>query len=162
MPFKVSKSICTEKVMITVMFSKNRIFHIDMMKKGQSFNTEYFINNVLEPTIDEFRKTSKKKKLKLHLDNCRVHNSKKSNEWYNKNGVVRVPHPPYSPDIAPSDFFLFGFIKDKLRGKKFTSPDDLLEAITEILGQISKEDRKRVFSCWIDRCKAVIELKGSY
>lgn len=161
-PFRVSKSICTEKVMITVMFSKNRIFHIDMMKKGQSFNTEYFINNVLEPTIDEFRKTSKKKKLKLHLDNCRVHNSKKSNEWYNKNGVVRVPHPLYSPDLAPSDYFLFGYLKEKLAGLSFTSPEELFDAITEILHEIPSDIMNKVFESWIKRCDEIINNNGEY
>lgn len=38
--------------MITVMFSKNSVFHIDMMLKCQSFNTYYFINSVFKPTVD--------------------------------------------------------------------------------------------------------------
>lgn len=157
--------ISIEKVMVTIIWGINGFHIIDMMPKGNKYNSEYFIENILTPLFNmkqQIWSQTTKRKLWLHLDNSQVLNSSACNEKYDQFGFKRVPHPPYSPDIAPSDFFLFGFIKDKLRGKKFTSPDDLLEAITEILGQISKEDRKRVFSCWIDRCKAVIEHKGSY
>jgi hypothetical protein len=38
--------------------------------------------------------------------------------------LVSSPHPPYSPDLAPSDFYLFGKVKNLLTGKKFASADD--------------------------------------
>ena len=55
------------------------------------------------------------RKIWLHLDNCKVHNSKKTSEAIEQFGFKRAPHPPYSPDIAPSDFFLFGYTKTKLK-----------------------------------------------
>jgi hypothetical protein len=41
----------------------------------------------------------------MHLDNAHPHNSKKSNECITEFCTRRVPHPAYSPDRAPSDFF---------------------------------------------------------
>lgn len=161
-PVRVSKGIHTEKVMITVMFSKNRVWHIDMLERGQSFNTNYFIEHVLEPMNYEFRKTSNGEKMKLHLDNCRVHNSKKSNEWYMKNDVVRVAHPPYSPDLAPSDYFLFGYVKNKLSGQLFNSPDHLFDTITDIIVSIPRYTMNKVFDSWIKRCDEIIQSNGEY
>jgi hypothetical protein len=43
--------------------------------------------------------------------------------------VKLVPHPPYSQNLAPSEFFLLGYIKQKIAGQEFVSLDDLLEAI---------------------------------
>ena len=65
------------------------------------------------------------KKIWLHLDNSRVHNSKVTLSITEKYGFKRAPHPAYSPDIAPSDSFLFGYIKGKLKGCLLKSLDDL-------------------------------------
>ena len=74
-------------------------------------------------------------------------------------GFKRAPHPAYSPDIAPSDFFLFGYMKEMLKGSSFKSLDDLKERIHEILSKISREIRLSVFEKWIQRCETVIEQK---
>jgi hypothetical protein len=45
----------------------------------------------------------------------------------NENSLVTVPHPPYSPDLAPSDFWLSGHIKASLAGRVFNDVSELLE-----------------------------------
>ena len=69
------------------------------------------------------------KKIWLHLDNFRVHNSKVTFAITEKYGFKRAPHPAYSPDIAPSYFCLFGYMKEKLKGCSLKSLDDLKEKI---------------------------------
>jgi hypothetical protein len=46
-----------------------------------------------------------------------------------------LPHPSYSPDLAPSDYHLFGFVKDQLRGQRFESR----EAIQKVVRQSSDD-----------------------
>ena len=70
-----------------------------------------------------------KEKIWLYLDNCRVHNSKNTSEAIDHFGFKRAPHTLYSPDIPPSDFFLFGHTKTKLKGHYFESADDLINEI---------------------------------
>jgi hypothetical protein len=50
-----------------------------------------------------------------------------------------VPHPAYSPDLAPSDFFLFGYLKSKLQGIVVRSRPEFFSAIGEIFDEILKE-----------------------
>jgi transposase len=52
----------------------------------------------------------------LHHDNAFAHMSLKTTEFVTNNNMVIVPHPPYSPDLAPCDFFLFPKLKMKLKG----------------------------------------------
>lgn len=59
-PVRVSKAIHTQKVMITIMFTKNNLLLVDLLPQGQSFNSDYFILNVLTPTLIEFRKNYKR------------------------------------------------------------------------------------------------------
>jgi hypothetical protein len=49
-----------------------------------------------------------------------------------------APHPPYSPDRAPSDFYLFGYVKRRLAGLSFENGDHLLAAVEGVLEGIEK------------------------
>ena len=44
-----------------------------------------------------------------------------------------LPHPPYSPDLAPSDFYLFPSLKTKLRGRNFESNKGVIDAVDDYL-----------------------------
>jgi transposase len=51
-------------------------------------------------------------------------------------GFILVPQPPYSPDLAPCDFFLFGYLKQHLEGKHFTREDSVIAAVREVFDKI--------------------------
>jgi hypothetical protein len=57
----------------------------------------------------------------------------------------QAPHPPYSADLAPSDFFLFGYVKEKLIGYRAETPFELLVRIRVIMAKISRETLNAVF-----------------
>jgi histone-lysine N-methyltransferase SETMAR len=44
-----------------------------------------------------------------------------------------LKHPPYSPDLAPSDFHLFGPMKEHFRGQKYADADEEMEAVQSCL-----------------------------
>jgi hypothetical protein len=49
-----------------------------------------------------------------------------------------APHPPYSPDLAPLDFYLFGDVKRCLAGVSFEDADQLLVTVEGVLEGIEK------------------------
>jgi hypothetical protein len=49
--------------------------------------------------------------------------------FFVENQIVHIPHPCYSPDLAPSDFWLFGHMKAGLAGQSFAEPEGLFEGI---------------------------------
>ena len=51
-------------------------------------------------------------------------------------GIKTVPHPPYSQDVAPCDFWLF----PKLRGCRYESIDEMKEAVTKVIDMLTQED----------------------
>jgi hypothetical protein len=71
-----------------------------------------------------------------------------------------VPHPPYSPDLAPSDFFLFVYLKEKLRRTPFALSRDPIFAIRQIGSEIPEMALKIVFTNWITRLSWVIMKRG--
>jgi histone-lysine N-methyltransferase SETMAR len=68
-------------------------------------------------------------KVLLHHSNVRPHTNLRTREAITKLQWTVLPHPLYSPDLAPSDYHLFGPLKDAIRGKRF---EDDEEVITEV------------------------------
>ena len=162
--FDASK-ICVEKVMLTVIWGVKGMHVINFLPKDQNLNSEYFIENILKPLHEQKERIwgeTNRKKLILHLDNCKVHNSKVTTKKYDEYGFRRSPHPPYSPDIAPSDFFLFGYTKEKLKSYHCKNLYDLQEATIQILNGISRKTLVSVFDEWLHRCYWVASNDGNY
>jgi hypothetical protein len=60
--------------------------------------------------------------------------------------IKRVAHPPFSPDIAPSDFFLFGWLKGELFSQPVSEINGLFEIVEEILNTLTPDTIARVFA----------------
>jgi hypothetical protein len=73
-----------------------------------------------------------------------------------------TPHPPYFPDLAPSDFCLFGYLKAKLRGSFFQTSDELLNTVRGLLYDSLPQMLLDVFHEWINRREQVIATEGDY
>lgn len=162
--FRVKKMISSEKLMISVFWNPNGIVLVDALPKGQKFNSEYYINNILKKLHESgggFPDTNGKK-LNVHADNARPHTSKMTIRYFETHGMKKVPHPAFSPDLAPSDFFLFGYVKLKLEGQSFTSRDELFSEVTQILNEIQPDVLKSAFLNWKERLQTIINNGGEY
>ena len=67
----------------------------------------------------------------LQQDNARVHTCKVAMDAVEQNGYELIPHPAYSPDLAPSDFFLIPNLKKDIRGCHFRSDKKVMMAVEE-------------------------------
>ncbi len=81
----------------------------------------------------------------LHDDNASCHTSDGTARFQQLNGIVRVPHPPYSPDLAPCEFFLFSHLKRQIRGVEFNSLQELTDHVDKLIGEIPREQWRAVF-----------------
>ena len=100
------------------------------------------------------------KKWKILHDNARPHVTKEVISFLSEQGISIIKHPPYSPDLAPCDFWLFDLIKNRL--DTHTSVESQKSAITKILKNISKNEYKKTFEKWIERMQLCIDNDGSY
>jgi histone-lysine N-methyltransferase SETMAR len=111
---------------------------IDFLSPHTKFNETYYVTNILCPFAVwrdiQVRKTDRK--LIIHSENARPHTDKKTLDFLELNGMDRAPHPPYSPDLAPCDFYIFGYIKQVLTGREFAERMGFLEAVMAILDAI--------------------------
>ncbi|UYV84976.1 SLC7A9 [Cordylochernes scorpioides] len=98
----------------------------------------------------------------LHHDNARPHTAHLVTRFLAKNGTEILPQPPYSPDIAPNDFFLFPKLEAVLKGKHFDTRNDIIEKSLLALKIIPKEAYKNCFDNWEKRWRWCVKERGDY
>jgi hypothetical protein len=57
-------------------------------------------------------------------DTANPRTAAESQQFMSPNGMVITAHLPYSPDLALSDFYLFGHVKGLLRGESFETGEN--------------------------------------
>ena len=73
-------------------------------------------------------------------------------------GIKTVPHPPYSPHLAPCDFCLF----PKLTGCRYETIEQMKEAVTKVLDTLTQEDFHGAFQKLLERYNKCIAAGGDY
>jgi hypothetical protein len=76
--------------------------------------------------------------------------------------MKQAPHPIYSPDLVPSDFFLFGYVKGKLMGHRAEIPSELFVRTRVILAEIARETLNAVFLKWMGQLQKCMQVDGEY
>jgi histone-lysine N-methyltransferase SETMAR len=139
--------------MVTIVWNASGFHVVKALSKWSKLNAQYYTNNILV-AISDWRRLSgrtQQGKLWLHADNARPHTARVSTDYITRNGMKRAPHPPYSPDLAPSDFFPFGYVKRKLMRYRAESESERRVRTRVILPEIQRELLNVVFSSgWTD------------
>ncbi|KAK8400109.1 hypothetical protein O3P69_003065 [Scylla paramamosain] len=69
---------------------------------------------------------------------------------------------PYSPDLAPCDFFLFPKLKEVMKGTRFDDADDIKKAVTTELRSIPQESFQQCMQAWQRRMDKCMRCQGDY
>ena len=106
------------KVMATVFWYAKGVIMLDFLPTRSTITGVYYANllDQLRTAIREKRRGKLSKGVLLQQDNARVHTCKVAMDAVERNGYELIPHPDYSPDLAPSDFFQFPNLKKDIRG----------------------------------------------
>jgi hypothetical protein len=116
MPERERSTIPSEKMMLTIEWNPTGCHVINGLGKGCKFNCTHCITEMLS-LPGEWRRNqvgASDQKLIAHADNAPRHTAGISLMFPDEKHIMKAPHPTYSPDLAPSDFFLFGHVKQLL------------------------------------------------
>jgi hypothetical protein len=97
------------------------------------------------------------RKWQLHHDNAPAHSSHLIQGFLAKNGIPHVRQVPYSPDMAPCDFWLFPRLKTPLKDSRFDSHEDIIQNMTAQLHTIPKQAFQNCFQRWKDGWAKCVE-----
>jgi histone-lysine N-methyltransferase SETMAR len=133
LPLKKAKSqLSPGKVMLSMFWDRRGIIMTDYAQKGGTITGEYY-RNLLRKLWGEIKKKRCRmlgKDVRLLHENALAHAMM---TLATSLGYEILPHPPYSPDLALRDFFLFPQLKKPLHGKRFQDDDDVISVVEDFL-----------------------------
>ena len=136
---------------------------LHQVPSGISINGIYYRDACLKSlvkTLREKRPSSTANHVKLHHDNARPHMNNVVFSYLQEEKIKVIPHPPYSPEIAPCDFWLFNRLKRNL--DEYPDAKSLAKALSKELNLIPIEEYQKTFKKWIVRMKLCIQHDEDY
>ncbi|GBP27465.1 Mariner Mos1 transposase [Eumeta japonica] len=160
--FKVQKSAL--KLMATIFWDSEGVLLIDYLPKGTIMNGQYYTNLLAQAreAVEQKRRGKLSRGVLFLQDNASVHTARVSRQALKDTGFSEIDHPPYSPDLAPSDYFLFSNLKKELRGRRFIDDNQMKMAVESHFDCKEKEYFLGGLKALYTRCEKCISLEGDY
>jgi len=161
-PKKARMSRSRVKIMITVFFDSRGIVHKLFVPQGQTVNHAFY-KDVLERLRKRVQRvrTDTADDWVLQHDNAPAHTALSIREFLAKKNIPVLPHPLYSPDLAPCDFYLFPKLKSKLKGH-FGTTENMQKIVTDELNTLTENDFQYCYDQWKKRWNHCVTSQGSY
>ena len=114
--------------MACVFWDAHGILFMDYLEKGKTINSAYYMVLLDRLSVEMKKKWPDMQKMKVlfRQDNALCHKSMKTIVKLNELSFELLLHPPYSQDLAPSDYWLFIDLKKMLQGKRFASNEEVI------------------------------------
>ncbi|UYV62568.1 hypothetical protein LAZ67_2001115 [Cordylochernes scorpioides] len=148
----------------SVLWDSEGVLLLDFLNKGQTITGNYYANLVkqLREAIKEKRRGMLSRKIVYHQDNAPSLRSLQAMAAIYDSGFELLPHAPYSPDLAPSDFHLFPHLKKSLAGIHFRSDEEVIDAVNPFFESLETSFFLEGITALEHRWKKCIDLKGNY
>ncbi|CAK9809343.1 Histone-lysine N-methyltransferase SETMAR [Anthophora plagiata] len=154
-----------KKVLLSIWWDWKGILYYELLPEGQTINSEKYctqLEKLKEAIITKRPEVVNRRGVVFHHDNARPHVSLAVRTKLLEFDWDVLPHPPYSPDLAPSDYYLFLSLKNFLRNRKFKSVNEVKNGLEEYFKNKPREFWKNGIMRLPERWQKVVEEKGSY
>lgn len=163
-PKKFKMQPSAGKIMLSVFWDAEGVILVDFLQRGATITGTYYANLIpkLRDAIKEKRRGKLRKGVLLHQDNAPSHKSAIATAAIAQAGFQLVDHPPYSPDLAPSDYRLFPKLKEQLRGKRFSTDNEVIYAVNQWFDEVKQSFYREALEMLEHRWEKCINLNGDY
>ena len=124
--------------MMVIFWDKHNIRLSEYLPRETTINGSYYAPVIERLHSVVLEKRPGKAMLLLHV-NASVHKCNIVQTAIRKDGFVELNHPAYSPDIAPSDYYLFSNLKECFRGKNSSHDDETSDTVKDYLNNLDSE-----------------------
>ncbi|KFD48898.1 hypothetical protein M513_10261 [Trichuris suis] len=153
------------KTMLIVFWSHFGIIHVKFLKAGQPITADNYCH-LLEATVEKLLEKrpalANRRRVILLQDNARPHVARKTLQKISELGMELLPHPPYSPDLSPTDHHLFKHLELHLRGKTFGNQTDLENDILQFFDSKKPAFYAAGINALVSRWERCTDACGSY
>ena len=153
------------KVMLITFFDHQGMVHHEYVPHDQTAN-QHFYKEVLTRLMAKIwhmrRELWASNTWILHHNNAPAHAALSVRQFLATKQVTILDHPPYSPDLALCDYFLFPKLKGTIKGTHFEGVEDIKSNVMSFLKRITKEDFAKCFQVWRRQMEKCTEIQGDY
>ncbi|CAH1999497.1 unnamed protein product [Acanthoscelides obtectus] len=132
------------------------------LNEQRTVTADWYTTICLPKVITELRKINPERRIILHQDNASSLTAQKTRQYLTEEHVELLDHPPYNPDLSPNDFFIFQEIKNRLRGQRFQSPEEAVDAFKNAVLDLPANEWNKCFKNCFERMQMCINLRGEY
>lgn len=151
-----------KKVMLSVWWDYKGVIHYELLPSGTTVTAALYCTQLARlHTAMQQTRPEKSKVLLLH-DNARPHTAKITRQKLEELGWSVLPHPPYSPDLSPSDYYLFRHMSFFLRGKQYKDEDHINLDINNFFSSHSPQFYSDGIFQLPQRWAQVVDADGAY
>ena len=127
--------------MLNVFWDRNEPITISFLERGNTVKSENYCKLLtqVKKDIENKRRGLQSRDMILLQDNARPNTAARTLAKIEDLGWKLLTHPPYSPDLAPSDFQLFGPLKESMREIHFQTDEEMKAAVSKWLRTQSTE-----------------------
>ena len=163
-PLKVAKDRSAGKRMASVFWDSAGILLIDWLPEKRSITADYYCELLirLKESIKNERRGKWTRGVLLLHDNARPHTAARTQATIRELGFNQLPHPAYSPDLAPSDYWLFGEMAKQVRGRRWANIQELSGALGRWANQADKDWFARGIAQLPERWERCVNMQGAY
>lgn len=154
-----------KKILLCVWWDCHGIIHHELLKSNLTITVDRYVQQLqrVQEKLHEKRPAlvNRKNVILLH-DNARPHTARVTQEKILELGWSVLPHPPYSPDLAPTDYHLFCSLQNFLNGKTFNSEEQVRQAVENFFQSKPTTFYKEGIDKLPGRWEKVIQNSGDY
>jgi len=151
-----------KKIMLCIFWSVRGVEYYELLDEGTTLDGQGYATQLRELKAEIESRRGKSDKVVFQMDNARPHVSNVARSQLIQSGWEILPHPPYSPDLAPSDFHLFSDMQRAFEGKNFKNRADLEK---QLAGYLSSKDAafwRRGIESLPARWRKTVDADGDY
>ena len=162
---KFERNRCSSKQMIACFFAKFGHVATIPLEDRKTVTADWYVNHCVPKIVQAWCKLRPRtgvRGLLLHHDNASVHTSAVTLDCVAANDFQLVIRLPYSPDLAPCDWFLFYYVKWQLKGKQFQNVEDARAFVEGVILDIPQSSWSGVIDSWFERMAKCVQAEGGF
>ncbi|CAK9811656.1 Histone-lysine N-methyltransferase SETMAR [Anthophora quadrimaculata] len=159
------QGLTSRKVLLCIWWDWKGIIYYELLPYGQTLNSDIYCQQLdrLKLAIDQKRpELANRRGVVFHQDNARPHTSIVTRQKLRELGWEVLMHPPYSPDLAPSDYHLFRALQNFLSDKKLASREDCENRLLQFFANKDQDFYERGIMKLRLKWQQIIEQNGAY
>uniref|UniRef100_A0A1B6H603 Mos1 transposase HTH domain-containing protein n=1 Tax=Homalodisca liturata TaxID=320908 RepID=A0A1B6H603_9HEMI len=163
-PKKFKQTLTKRKTMATVFWDQKGVLLVEFMQQGTTITKESYCETLhrLRRAIQNKRRGMLSSGVVLIHDNARPHSANVTKQLLQKFKWEVFDHPPYSPDLAPSDYHLFREMKAWLGGRRFADNEELQATVRVYLSSLAADFFEEGIGKLVSRYDKCLNIFGDY